>query len=215
MENTYGFPLMAEIIPETPELEGDGYYIRHAVADEKTVKNRQFYAAIKGDWTYLDFEEGTYCVLNEKRNKMVEQWMSDTGMERRTNQKALLEANGNILLLGLGIGMLAVACCRSDQVDSVTALEIEPQVIALVEPYIRHPKLTVIQGDAFNPPFRGRLFDTIYIDIWQNICSDNWEPMKRLLRQYRKLGRNGAYVDAWLKSYIQDLAREDRQRHYF
>jgi len=215
MKDTYGFPLMAEIVPETPGPEGNGYYIRHRIATEEDVRSCRSSAAIRGWWGYDGFEPGTYCTLNEKRGGMADQWMSDTWLERFTNRRILMEARGSVLILGLGIGMIPLACCRKEEVSSVTVVEIESQVIALVEPYIRHPKLRVIQGDAFAPPFRGKVFDTIYVDIWRDICADNWEPMKRLLREYRKLGRNGAYVDAWLKGYLQDLARQGRQQPYW
>jgi len=213
MAHTYGFPLMAEIIPATPRPEDDGFYITHYVMSEEEARHERMMGSFQsGGWAMQGLEAGTYCVLHQRRNGRSEQWMSDTWLERDTNYDILRKARGDVLLLGLGIGMLAVACCRKDEVTSVTVVEIEPQVIRLVEPHIRHPKLRIIQGDAFAPPFRGKAFDTIYIDIWQNICSDNWETMKPLLRQYRKLARNGAYVSAWLKDYIQREAGEARQR---
>jgi hypothetical protein len=211
MEYPYGFPLMAEIVPETPEPEGDGFYIKHyEITDEEVQKQRA-----RLDWTMRGLEPGTYCILKERRNGRSNQWMSDTWLERYTNAGALEASRGDVLILGLGIGLLPVACCRKEEVSSVTVLEIEPQIIRLVEPHIRHPKLTIIEGDAFHPPFRVRSFDTIYIDIWQDICSDNWETMKPLLRQYRYFGRNGAWVSAWLKDYTQREAQEDRHRHYW
>jgi len=215
MRDTCGFPMMAEIIPESPEPATDGFFIKHKMATPEEAERRKLFGAIQGDWTYRDFEAGTYCVLDEKRNGMVDQWMSDTSMERTTNERALRQARGDVLILGLGIGMLPIACCRKPEVTSVIVVEIEPQVIALVEPHIRHPKLRVLQGDAFYPPFWGRSFDMIYLDIWQNICTDNWEPMKALLRQYRRFARNGAWVSAWLKDYLQEEARLDRQRSYW
>lgn len=216
MKDTYGFPLMAEIVPETPAPEGDGFYIRHYVMTEKEAKHERMMGSFQsGGWAKSGLEAGTYCVLREKRNGEDTQLMSDTWLERSTNAAALKAARGDLLFLGLGIGLLPVACCRKKEVSSVTVVEIESQVISLVEPHIRHLKLRVMQGDAFRPPFRGRVFDAIYIDIWRDICSDNWEPMKGLLREYRKLSRNGAYVNAWLKGYLQELARQDRQRHYW
>ncbi len=215
MIQTYGFPMMADIIPETPKEQrppngGSGFFIAHQVLDQKRVEHECAMASIRRDWTCRGLEAGTYCVLHEVRNGHVDEWMSDTWLERSTNREILQDGKGNVLLAGLGIGMVAAALCQKEEVDSVTVLEIEPQVIALVEPHIRHPKLTVLLSDAHRPPFTGRFFDTVYIDIWINICSDNWEPMKSLLRQYRKFARKGAVVTAWLKDYIQESAREDR-----
>lgn len=41
------------------------------------------------------------------------------------------EAHGDVLLAGLGIGMLALACAQKENVNSVTVLEKAAQTIAL------------------------------------------------------------------------------------
>jgi len=210
MEYTYGFPTMVDIIPATEPPEGDGFWIKHYEITDEEVQRQRY----RLDWTMRGLEPGLYCVLSERRNTRDHPWMSDTWLERYTNVAALEASRGDVLILGLGIGLLPVACCRKEEVSSVTVVEIEPQVIALVEPHISHPKLRVIQGDAFAPPFRGKVFDTVYVDIWRDICSDNWEPMKGLLRQYRKLACPGAYVSAWMKDYVQSAARENARRWY-
>lgn len=215
IKHTYGFPQMARIIPASPEPDKDGFFVRHLTMDEERVNYESVMSSIRRDWTNAGLEAGTYCVLHEKRARYVKQWMSDTWLERSTNSSILQDARGDVLVLGLGIGMVVTAMCAKDEVSSVVVAEISEQVIRLVEPHIRHPKLTVIQADAFAAPLRGRAFDTIYIDIWQGICSDNWEPMKGLLREYRRLARQGAVVTAWLKDFTQTEARTDRQRSWW
>jgi len=200
----YGFPYMAEIIPETPKPEGDGFYIHHYVMTEEKAHYHSQMGSIRGDWTQRGLKAGTYCVLNEKHSGWTDQWMSDTWLERFTNFEILQAARGRVLLAGLGIGMLVVPLCQKPEVEQVVVLEIEPQVIALVEPYLRHPKLIVLLADAYNPPFKGKVFDTIYLDIWKNICSDNWTQMKPLLAQYRRLSTKGAVVTGWLKEHVQE-----------
>jgi len=208
----YGFPLMAEIVPASEELKGDqeGFWIQHFNITEEEVQRARY----SMDWTMRGLETGVYCVLHQRHNGWNRQWMSDTYLERSTNADFLREATGHVLILGLGIGMLPVALCRKEDVESVTVLEIEPQVIALVEPYIRHSKLAVIQADAFSPPLRGRHFDAVYVDVWENICSDNWETMKILQAIYRGLAKKGGLVTSWLRDYIKDEAKRARQEDW-
>jgi hypothetical protein len=208
-DNSYGFPQMAKIIPESPVPEGGGFYIHHYVMTEEKARHESAMGSLRQDWTSRGLKAGTYCVLSEKRNGWNKQWMSDTWLERFTNYEILEAARGKVLLAGLGIGLLPVALCRKPDVEQVVVLENEPQVIALVEPYIRHPKLVVLLADAYHPPFVGRVFDTIYLDIWKSICTDNWEEMKPLLAQYRRFATKGATVTGWLKDYLQEeLGRE-------
>ena len=155
--------------------------------------------------------EGRYCALKRAgagNSSWDTLWMSDTPFKRQTNYDIGREASGDVLIVGLGLGMVAAALCRKPEVRSVTVLEIEPEVIALVSPHIRHRKLRVLLADGFRPPLRGRAFDTIYIDIWPNICSDNWETMKPLLAAYRKLQRPGGSTTAWMKEYVQTEHRK-------
>lgn len=205
----YGFPEMAQIIPESTKPEGDGFWIQHRTFTPEQARHEKQMAAFRADWTVGSLEPGTYCILHECRNGLVwDQWMSDTWLERFTNADILEAATGDVLLAGLGIGMVAVAVCRKQEVRSVVALELHQAVIDLVEPHIRHPKLRVIKADARQPPFAGRCFDVIYLDIWKSICSDNWADMKPLLRLYRSFGKKGGIVTGWLKDYVQRLARQ-------
>jgi len=217
---TFGFPLMAEIIPETPKAQcpvngGSGFFISHQVLDEERVKHESMMAMFRRDWTNNGLEAGTYCVLHQVRNGYVKQWMSDTWLERMSNSEFLRDAFGDVLLAGLGIGMLPMALCAKEQVRSVVVLELEPHVIGLVEPHIRHPKLTVLLADAYHEPLRGKAFDCIYLDIWQSICSDNWEQMKPLLAQYRKFRRAGGICTGWLKDYVQQEHNNAKRQSYW
>jgi len=213
MRNSYGFPEMAKIIPESPKPEGDGFYIHHYVMTEEKARHYSMMGDLQRDWTKRGLEAGTYCVLSEKRNSWNDQRMSDTWLERYTNHDVLRKAKGRVLLAGLGIGMLPVALCQKPEVDQVVVLEIEPQVIALVEPYIRHPKLTILLADAYRPPTIGKVFDTIYLDIWKGICSDNWTQMKPLLALYRRFAAKGAVVTGWLKDYVQEEHNRQDSRY--
>jgi len=210
IKHLMGFPQMARLLPESPRPEGDGCWIAHTEIGEEMVKWTWMREAITGGRDGL--EPGTYVVLNERKGLHVTTWMSDTWLERDSNREILRDARGDVLMVGLGIGMVAVAVCQKAEVTSVTVLEINPDVIRLVAPHIKHDKLRVVQADAFRPPVRGRRFDTIYLDVWADICTDNWGEIKALCQQYRPFARQGGKVTAWQKDHIQYLVRSGRWR---
>ena len=80
--------------------------------------------------------------------------MSDTDMELRTNYHAVRDARGDVFIGGLGLGMITLPILKKPEVTSVTVVELNPHVIALVEPSLRKAagpdaqKLTVIEGDV-------------------------------------------------------------------
>lgn len=68
--------------------------------------------------------------------------------------------------------------------------------------------VTIVQGDIFTYETTAK-FDTIYFDIWDNICGDNWDGMKRLHRKFRSKLRKGGWMSSWRKEDCQHLARRD------
>ena len=92
---------------------------------------------------------------------------------------------------------------KGDMVNSITVLEIEPEIIGLVSPfYAGESKVSILCGDAFSPSSAlpvGQQFDFLYFDIWDSICGDNYEEMKTLNRQYRKHKKQGAKAVFWCR----------------
>lgn len=215
----YGFPQMARILPKTPRPEGDGWWIEHMEVTEDYAKFAKMRAAVTGQMDMI--EPGIYAALRHRQRVMTVHddgiystttWMSDVWMERDSSRATLRAARGDVLLVGLGIGMVAVATCEKREVSSVTVLEIEPDVIRLVAPHIAHRKLRIVQADGWKPPLRGRRFDMICVDIWHDLCVDNWADIKMLCRKYRSFVRPGGLVTAWQKEHIQYLVSAGRWR---
>lgn len=141
--------------------------------------------------------------------------MSDTRMERMTNSDFVRDANGDVLVAGLGIGMIldeieSRAAKRPRPIKSLTVVEKNPDVIRLVAP--KFPGVAVIEADIFTwRPARGQKFDTIYFDIWTGICVDNLDEMAKLHRSFaRFLNRDNP--DAWMGSWMRDYLRAERRR---
>ncbi len=100
--------------------------------------------------------------------------MSDTQMERRTNSEFCMHAHGDVLIGGLGIGMIILAIQDNPSVRSITVLEKNQDVIDLIAPQLPlNSKVTIICADVFDwKPPRGVRYDCIYMDIWDYINKD-------------------------------------------
>jgi hypothetical protein len=125
-------------------------------------------------------------------------FMTDTPAERRTNRPVVEAARGDVLIGGLGLGLILPPLILAPEVTSITVLEKSPEVIALVAPsyqigapywantvdaYRLH-KLRFIEADVFQwTP--DQKFHTVWFDIWPAIELSNLPEMAKLHRHYR------------------------------
>nr|MCR5793437.1 hypothetical protein [Lachnospiraceae bacterium] len=112
---------------------------------------------------------------------------------------------GKVLTLGLGMGYYAYMVAEKDEVEHVTIIEREQEVIDLFESYIlpqfSHPeKITVIKADAFEylKFLDDGEFDYCFADIW--IGSLEIEPyltVKKLCKRFKKMK-----VEYWIEEAL-------------
>ena len=131
--------------------------------------------------------------------------MSNTYMEKYTSAEFVRNAKGDVLICGLGIGLVIMPLLESAEVTSITVVEKYQDVIDCVLPQIQkydtQGKLFVVCEDAFEFKTSHR-YDTIFIDIWPFINSDIYkEQMKPLKCKYRKFlsekGRKNKNIYVW------------------
>lgn len=140
--------------------------------------------------------------------------MSDTDAEIRDHQHFVWKAEGNVLVTGLGLGLVVNALLLKPAVEHVTVVEISDDVIYLVAPYLwqahGHERLYIDQGDAFHwlPPWKNEKFDYAWHDIWTDINPDNLPQIRWLKQHYanrmKEPGRQKAWVEdelRWRRSY--------------
>lgn len=200
MNHRRTFPVMTRVLPATKRGAPGTFYIEH----HTVTQHESQMSALHGGINYVP--PGRYCALKRVGNSNSswdKLWMSDTPMEHRSNYAAHRSATGDVLVVGLGLGMVSLAMCRKKEVRSVTVLEISPAVIELVAPHVAHRKLRIILANGELPPLRGRHFDFVYVDIWSDFSAEIWPNMKLLLAEYRKYRRPGGKVDGWMKEYVQ------------
>ncbi|SHI00485.1 hypothetical protein [Desulfosporosinus lacus] len=128
-------------------------------------------------------------------------WMSPAISELESMGEGTEKGHGKCLTIGLGIGVLPYLWLLKDEVESVTVVEINQDVIDLFEKYIRPQfrtakKLEIIHGDAFdyyNEDFLNQ-FDYVYVDFWES-SGDGLGLYTRLMKKKRDL----PHVDFWVE----------------
>lgn len=135
--------------------------------------------------------------------------MSNTPDEIRDFLGFLREAKGSVLVNGLGLGVTLKALLDKPEVTDITVIENSEDVIKLVAPSYNDPRLTIIHGDAFTwEPPKGKTYDAVWHDIWDNICADNLPEMKKL---HRKYGRRAKHQQSWCRGRCELQEREDKK----
>lgn len=150
-------------------------------------------------------EEGTVAILRVAGRTM----MSDTRHERITNWQVWHEAEGDVLIAGLGIGMVVHGILSKDfskswnrqkPITSVTVLEKEQDVIDLISPTLpTDPRIHIVHADVFDwlPP-NGAKYDCLYFDIWADGSTDLSKTERRKLgRRYSKYKAEDAWLGYW------------------
>ena len=103
------------------------------------------------------------------------EWMTLQPNEITTAAPALAAAHGRVLTFGLGLGYFVYHAAQKEDVTSVTAVDISPDVIALFKKHIlpqipnRH-KINLVCRDAFafaDEEMAGN-FDFVFADIWHD-----------------------------------------------
>ena len=155
---------------------------------------------------------GTYTRLSRKGTVV----MSNTPAEIRDHFAPVEMASGNVLIAGLGLGVVLQACLEKPGVSHATVIEKSPDVIALVAEHYRErykERLTIVEADIFEwkPPKDAR-YGMAWFDIWDDINADNLPEMARL---HRRFTRRSDWYGSWSQRLCQYHNRRDRERYRY
>lgn len=128
-------------------------------------------------------------------------WMSPAVSEVKSMEDGIKKGHGKCMTMGLGIGVLPYLWLLKDEVESVTVVEFNRDVIDLFEEYIKpqfksHKKFEIIHGDAFqyyNEEFL-KEFDYVYVDFWES-TEDGLVYYTKLMEKKISL----PHIDYWLE----------------
>jgi len=140
--------------------------------------------------------------------------MSDTPAEVNGHWEMYNNATGDVLINGLGLGLIARAVLLKEGVDTVTINEMNTDVISLVFPYLQQEfgdRVKVNCTDAlYWKPSNGEKFNTIWHDIWNEICLDNYEEYKKLMRRYSRWLKDPHWQGCWEYDFLKKERIKDK-----
>lgn len=195
----------------SPITRGNVVIEPFTITEEQALHDNAMYFRDKPRW--MEIVPGEYVVLKISGETV----MSDTPMEKTTNAGIILNATGNVLIAGLGIGLLLhnlLPKLLSGKVTTIQVIEKNEELIQVIRPYFRDlpvDKVMVTRADIFEwLPAPGTKYDTIYFDIWTDICSYNYLDMKVLHKRFRKYLVKGGYMDSWLRDHCKSRYQVDK-----
>jgi hypothetical protein len=190
-----------------PEGTSGGFSIRRLTFSETHASLYNTHDYLNGDGNRR-ITPGSYTQLLEGETV----WMSDTPAEQTDHLGFIAAAAGDILITGLGLGLVVAACLRKKEVKSVTVIELQADVILLVAPTLQKlakelgKTFRVVPADAYawDPD---QLFDFAWHDIWPTISAENATPMREIMRHYTPWIRNGQ--ECWVEARVFEKEAED------
>lgn len=159
-----------------------------------TVERMDWHSAQRGRHVPL----GSVITVLTRRGKLV---MSDTPAEMRDHDRPVWRATGSCLINGLGLGMVLKNVLLNPKVTDVTVIEISQDLIDLVAPHYPDPRLQIICADAltWKPP-KGKRYQMVWHDIWDDIIVTNLATMEKL---HRKYGGRADWQDSWSRAELR------------
>ncbi|PIB92135.1 hypothetical protein [Caulobacter sp. FWC2] len=125
-------------------------------------------ALLRGYWSPPALVTEMVCLTRRGQT-----WMSTSPMELESQEIGVRLSGGHVLIYGLGMGWSALNCALREEVEAVTVVELDPDVLALHRtldlaaqlPASARAKLRIVQGDAY-AYVPDRPVDLLMPDIW-------------------------------------------------
>jgi hypothetical protein len=107
--------------------------------------------------------------------------MSNDDYEKENNLRVIREARGDVLIAGLGIGLIVLPIMNKPEVTSVDVLELHQEVIDMIKPQLPlNEKVRIILANAYSFVPR-RKYDLIYYDtVNDDFCTDSELELRRI-----------------------------------
>jgi spermidine synthase len=128
--------------------------------------------------------------------------MSNYETETITNQKFLDNVKGDVLIFGLGLGLIVFPILLDDNVKSIDIVEIDNGLINYVGDIIKKEdkfnKVNIIEGDLREyHNIISKSYDTIYFDIWEFVGEQELMEIKELHQTYLPFLNKNGWIDSW------------------
>jgi hypothetical protein len=188
-------------------LRSGEWELRRFTVDEKAAALDRLRAVFNGGGCYC--RAGTYTGLY-RAGKVI---MSDTADEIYDHLQAIVDAEREVLIAGLGIGMVLNAIAMKPEVNHITVVELSKGVLDLLQLHYerKYPgKITFVNADILTwvPP-KGAHWDFAWFDIWDDLNTDNLIQMATL---HRKFARKATTKDSWGRKLLLRERRKEREQ---
>lgn len=161
---------------------------------------------IFNEHTTIGYFKNEYNYLTLSSNGNI--WMLISPHEINTMQKAIDNAFGNVLCLGLGLGYFAYMVAIKDTVKSITIIEKDPEIIELFKkhilPYFPNIEINIICDDAISYLDRQLNYDYCFADLWYDVLDGM--PLYNTLLKKEKNNPKMKY-DYWIEKSMIIMAR--------
>lgn len=133
--------------------------------DEILIKDKDY-----KEISQVGYFKNTFRYLALRENDVV--WMCITPNEINTMKEAVKSVEGNVLVLGLGLGYFPYMASLKDNVNSITIIENNQNIIDIyrseIEHFVGNSKIKIIKDNAFNYLKNNNNFDCVFADLWHN-----------------------------------------------
>lgn len=198
---------------DVPEGTSGNWSVEKFTVSDEDAKRDRMMANIKPALMGRCTPAGTYTAL-KRRNDII---MSDTPDEIRDHIYFVTRAKGNVLIAGLGLGMVLNAVATQNDVEKITVVEKSPDVMKLVADHYMAKsyahKLEIVNADIFDwKPAKGVTYNHAWFDIWDNLCTDNLDEMATLNRRFARICPNKG---SWGRELLLDRRRQERNSPWY
>jgi hypothetical protein len=136
--------------------------------------------------------------------------MSNTRMEVESNLIALTKAQGNVLIAGVGLGMILHAMLKKSEIKHITVVEIDTELMNYIKGFFKDERITFINEDIFKfNPKPDDFWDYVWLDIWDDIYDGNLKEMRVLKNRFKNYSGD---IDCWSVDLI-NIYKESKMQY--
>ena len=168
---------------------------------QQVLVNNYIHDKVLNFYNYSDnLEKERIVFLLNKSNECI---MSSNLFERLTNQNFIDTAKGDVIIFGLGLGLIIFPLLEDDEVTSITVIDKSVDIIDNIGPIIKkydvNDKLTIINGDVFTyyQQLNDAKFDVAYFDYWNIVDSTIYNDMETLKELYKNNIKETGQIMYW------------------
>jgi hypothetical protein len=176
------------------ERQGKDFRIEYREATEADCRYEKDRVLIGFNFrTYFNLKPGKYTYLMQADDAI----MSDTPTEIFTNVEFVSRVHGDILIAGLGLGIMLKMLQEMPEVKTVTVIEKNREVIDLVADQLQLPdNFKIVEADIFHYVPEQK-FDVIYFDIYSDLSPIELAFLDSLENQFKPYLKESGWIGSW------------------